>query len=89
MQLFYYPDINETTTQLTFDKTESKHIVKVLRKNSGDQLHVTNGKGWLFTVEITMPNINKCTATIVTKTHQTKRGFNLHLAVAPTKMNDR
>ncbi|MCL6295290.1 16S rRNA (uracil(1498)-N(3))-methyltransferase [Jejuia spongiicola] len=89
MQLFYNPDISESTTQFTFSKEESKHIVKVLRKNVGDTLHITNGKGFLFTAKITIPNINKCIATIVTKAKQTKRNYNLHLAVAPTKMNDR
>ncbi|WP_034044629.1 16S rRNA (uracil(1498)-N(3))-methyltransferase [Wocania ichthyoenteri] len=89
MQLFYNPEITENTTQFTFAKEESKHIVKVLRKNIGDTLHITNGNGWLFTAEITIPNINKCVATIVSKTLQPKRDYNLHLAVAPTKMNDR
>ncbi len=89
MQLFYNPDISESTAQFTFSKEESKHIVKVLRKNVGDTLHITNGKGFLFTAEITIPNINKCIATIVTKAKQSKRNYNLHLAVAPTKMNDR
>ncbi|WP_194767671.1 16S rRNA (uracil(1498)-N(3))-methyltransferase [Tamlana sp. I1] len=89
MQLFYYPEINETTTQFTLDKTESKHIVKVLRKTAGDILHITNGNGWLFTAEITIPNLNKCTVKIISKTLQAKRDYNLHLAVAPTKMNDR
>ncbi|OBQ54224.1 16S rRNA (uracil(1498)-N(3))-methyltransferase [Tamlana sp. s12] len=89
MQLFYNPEINDQTAQISFDKTESKHIVKVLRKTSGDTLHITNGKGWLFIAEITMPNINKCMANIISKTQQKKRDFNLHLAVAPTKMNDR
>ena len=89
MQLFYNPDINETTTQFSFEKEESKHIVKVLRKSVGDILHITNGKGWLFTAEITIPNINKCIANIVAKTLQPKRQYHLHLAVSPTKMNDR
>ncbi|MDO6759293.1 16S rRNA (uracil(1498)-N(3))-methyltransferase [Tamlana sp. 2_MG-2023] len=89
MQLFYNPEINETTTQLLFDKTESRHIVKVLRKTVGDILHITNGNGWLFTAEIALPNINKCAANIISKTQQKPRDFKLHLAVAPTKMNDR
>ncbi|MBU2949220.1 16S rRNA (uracil(1498)-N(3))-methyltransferase [Tamlana agarivorans] len=89
MQLFYNPEINETTTQLLFDKTESKHIVKVLRKTVGDILHITNGNGWLFSAEIIVPNINKCAAKIISKTQHKSREFKLHLAVAPTKMNDR
>ena len=45
MQLFYNPDISEKDTQFTFDKTESRHIVKSLRKKEGDTLYITNGKG--------------------------------------------
>ncbi len=89
MQLFFNPDILEDTTQFTFPKEESKHIVKVLRKTTGDTLKITNGKGWLFTAEVTIPNINKCTANIVAKTHTPVPEYHLHLAVAPTKMNER
>ncbi|WP_406683539.1 16S rRNA (uracil(1498)-N(3))-methyltransferase [Seonamhaeicola sp. MEBiC1930] len=89
MQLFYNPDINETTEQFTFPKNESKHIIKVLRKNTGDTLHITNGKGWLFKAEVSLPNINKCLVNIISKEQKSKPNYNLHLAVAPTKMNDR
>jgi 16S rRNA (uracil1498-N3)-methyltransferase len=89
MQLFYNPDINENTTQFSFEKEESKHIVKVLRKNIGDTLHITNGNGWLFTAEVAIPNINNCVVTVISKSKQPKQTYNLHLAVAPTKMNDR
>ena len=43
MQLFYNSTINETTESFTFDREESKHIIKVLRKKDGDILFVTNG----------------------------------------------
>ncbi|MDO7171227.1 16S rRNA (uracil(1498)-N(3))-methyltransferase [Mariniflexile sp. AS56] len=89
MQLFYNPNITESTTQFTFEKEESKHIVKVLRKNIGDTLHITNGSGWLFTAEVSIPNINKCVVTVISKTKQAARSYQVHLAVAPTKMNDR
>lgn len=89
MQLFYNPDISENNTQFSFNKEESKHIVKVLRKNIGDTLHITNGNGWLFTAKVIIPDIKKCTVNIISKTLQAKRDYNLHLAVAPTKMNDR
>ncbi len=89
MQLFYNPDISENTKQFTFKKEESKHIIKVLRKNSGDTLYITNGKGWLFKAEVLIADIKKCTVSVVSKTLQPKHNYNLHLAVAPTKMNDR
>ena len=89
MQLFYNPNINEATENFSFDKEESKHIIKVLRKKDTDILHVTNGLGFLFTTEITLASDSKCTVKIISfeKTNPSKS--RLHLAVAPTKMNDR
>lgn len=89
MQLFYNPDINDTTEGFIFDKEESKHIVKVMRKQSGDILFVTNGLGFLFKTEITLASDNKCAVKIVSSEKSEKPEYHLHLAVAPTKMNDR
>ena len=89
MQLFYNPTINETTESFTFDREESKHIIKVLRKKDGDILFVTNGLGYLFKTEITLASDSKCTVQIVSFEKSTPSNFKLHLAVAPTKMNDR
>ncbi len=89
MQLFYNPELTERTNQFSFSKEESKHIAKVLRKKEGDTLHITNGKGWLFTAEITLADIKNCAVVITSKVFQPKKSFQLHLAVAPTKMNDR
>ncbi|WP_452231208.1 MULTISPECIES: 16S rRNA (uracil(1498)-N(3))-methyltransferase [unclassified Lacinutrix] len=89
MQLFYNPDITENTTEFSFNKEESKHIVKVLRKSVDQTLQITNGKGWLFTAQITIADIKNCVVRIMDKKLQAKKNYNLHLAVAPTKMNDR
>ena len=89
MQLFYNPSINETQTSFVFDKEESKHIIKVLRKKESDILHVTNGLGFLFTTQITIASDNKCTVKIISFEKQETPKFRLHLAVAPTKMNER
>ncbi|WP_300567691.1 16S rRNA (uracil(1498)-N(3))-methyltransferase [Flavobacterium sp.] len=89
MQLFYNPDINSTSDMFSFDKEESKHIVKVLRKKEGDILHVTDGLGNLFSTEITSASDRKCMVKIVKIETSQPTGFYIHLAVAPTKMNDR
>lgn len=89
MQLFYNSNISENDTSFSFDKEESRHIVKVLRKKSGDSLHITNGIGWLFIAKLTMADVKHCSVEIISKTFKEKRNYNLHLAVAPTKMNDR
>ena len=89
MQLFYNPNLTETTTSFVFDKEESKHIIKVLRKKEGDILHVTNGLGFMFSAEITIASDSKCTVKINGTKKQEAPKFNLHLVVAPTKMNER
>ncbi|UPT70393.1 MAG: 16S rRNA (uracil(1498)-N(3))-methyltransferase [Flavobacterium sp. JAD_PAG50586_2] len=89
MQLFYNPTINETQNSFVFDKEESKHIIKVLRKKESDILHVTNGLGFLFKTKITIASDNKCTVKIISFEKQADPKFHLHLAVAPTKMNER
>jgi 16S rRNA (uracil1498-N3)-methyltransferase len=89
MQLFYNPSITETATSFVFDKEESKHIIKVLRKKEGDILHVTNGLGFLFVTQITVASDTKCNVTITSFEKEAEPKFHLHLAVAPTKLNER
>lgn len=89
MQLFYNPNLDETTETFSFDKEESKHVIKVLRKKDTDILFVTNGLGYLFETEITLASDSKCTVKVISFEKKPAPKFHLHLAVAPTKMNDR
>ena len=89
MQLFYNPNISSKSSDFSFDKEESKHIVKVLRKTEGSILHVTNGLGNLFITKIVLASEKKCTVTIIEIQTHNPTDFYIHLAVAPTKMNDR
>jgi len=89
MQLFYSSEISNKQPEFIFSKEESKHIVKVLRKKKGDTLYITNGKGYLFTAEVIIADIKNCVVTVISSKTQKPLNYNLHLAVAPTKMNDR
>ncbi len=89
MQLFYNDTLTTANTELKFTREESKHIAKVLRKKEGDVLHITNGKGYLFTAIITFSNPTQCIAVIDQHEKQKQKNYKLHLVVAPTKMNDR
>lgn len=89
MQLFYNSDISEQNNTFTFPKDESRHIVKVLRKKVGDTLYITNGKGFLFTAKITIADQKNCVVSIEKSEFKKPTDYKLHLAVAPTKMNDR
>jgi len=90
MQLFFNSEITPQTKQVTFDKTESRHIVRVLRKNEGDTIFITNGKGQLFTSEIDIASDKKCLVNIKSVENFKKHwNYYLHIAIAPTKLNDR
>lgn len=89
MQLFYSATISEDSSQYTFPREESKHIIRVLRKKIGDQVHITNGKGFLYEGSIINDNPNKCTIQLDTSKYQDPRKYKLHIAIAPTKLNDR
>ncbi len=89
MQLFYNPSLDNSFKQFFFSSEESKHIVKVLRKKEGDVLQITNGMGYLFDAEILIADSRKCKAEIVSEKKTVPKRYSLHLAVAPTKMNDR
>ena len=89
MQLFYHPNIDKNTSNCLFDKEESQHIAKVLRKKQGDTLHITNGKGFLFEGQLSFASPKQCEVSILKCQEQIHRPYHLHLVVAPTKMNER
>lgn len=90
MQLFYSPEINSKSSSFSFSKEESRHIIKVLRKNEGDLLHITDGHGRLYDAEIAHAGSKKCVVHIRQSELKTKPwDYYLHIAIAPTKMNER
>lgn len=89
MNLFYQPHITPEVSEINFDKEESRHINKVLRKNEGDILYITNGKGDRFKSEIISSTPKKCIALVNQVSKEDALPYKLHLAVAPTKLNDR
>lgn len=88
MLLFYDPDISGP--QYTMKADESKHIARVLRLKNGDELHVVNGTGALFTCVLTDNHQKHCTIDVTKEEAGAgKLPSSIHIAVAPTKNNDR
>ncbi len=85
--LFYQPDIELGALHLS--EEESRHVVKVLRSENGDELELTNGKGSFFKVRITKADPHKCLFEIVDRKEIPKRSHSIHIAIAPTKNADR
>ncbi|EAR15289.1 MULTISPECIES: 16S rRNA (uracil(1498)-N(3))-methyltransferase [Robiginitalea] len=89
MNYFYHPLLDTSVNQFSFTPEESRHIVKVLRKKAGDQLHITNGKGYLFVAEILEANPERCMGKLLETRKFHPKMYSLHVAVAPTKKTDR
>lgn len=89
MQLFYNPHLELDATEIDFDKEESRHITKVLRKSEGDILNISNGKGGMFEAEIITTNPKKVVAKIIRSEQSAPPKYKLHMAVAPTKNIER
>jgi 16S rRNA (uracil1498-N3)-methyltransferase len=87
MQLFFQE--NCTAPEIWFDQEESKHLTRVLRKKSGDQVSVTNGQGELFDCVITDSNPKGAKLSVQKTTKIPEDDFYIHLAIAPTKSPDR
>ncbi len=87
MQLFFQPDIRSGS--LFLDEEESRHCIKVLRKREGDEIHVMDGKGGLFLATIEKVSPKKCTFNIRETKIEERGGYNIHIAIAPTKNADR
>lgn len=87
--LFYSPDLNEDTKDMLFDKEESRHMSKVLRLKDGQHIYLTNGKGLMATVEITRADPKHTEGRLIATSFIEPPTPSLHIAIAPTKMNDR
>lgn len=54
MELYFTYSDNITENEAEFDKFESQHLIKTMRKKAGDTFYFTDGKGKLFKGKITV-----------------------------------
>lgn len=88
MHIFYQPDLS--AEQILLDEEESKHCVRVLRMQKGDEVQLLDGKGTSAIAQIVDDHPKRCALQIVSTSHTAKsRKYTLHIAVAPTKHFDR
>ena len=88
MELFYSRDIEGGICRL--DADESGHCVRVLRHRSGDEIAVIDGCGTLYRCRITCDSHKGVEAAVLESTaNWGSHPYFLHLAVCPTKNNDR
>lgn len=88
MRLFFDSNINMSGTH-SMSAEESKHIIRVLRMNTGDTIGILDGTGNQFICEITEANPKECIVSIKEKQVFPKPSPSIHIAVGPTKQMDR
>ncbi|MDR0547109.1 MAG: 16S rRNA (uracil(1498)-N(3))-methyltransferase, partial [Dysgonamonadaceae bacterium] len=87
MMLFYAPD---ALIDGLLPESESQHCIRVLRKQTGDTIDITDGKGFFYKAQITEAHPKHChieiLETIPYHSYWTNR---IEIAIAPTKNLDR
>lgn len=88
MELFYSKDIEGGICRL--DQDESVHCVKVLRHRAGDEISVIDGCGTLYRCRISVDSPKGVEAMVISSEEGWGgHPYRLHMAVCPTKNNDR
>lgn len=85
LRYFYDPELSGELPE-----EEAKHVVRVLRYKEGDRINLMDGKGLFCTAEITTASNHHCLYRIISRELQERpwKG-GIHVAVGPTKLNDR
>jgi 16S rRNA (uracil1498-N3)-methyltransferase len=85
--LFFAPNIE---TSPVLPEEESGHALRVLRLKEGDEVSITDGKGFFYRAVIVGTHPKRCEVDIIEKQPYTLlRPFQIHIAIAPTKQIDR
>ena len=88
MHLFYTPEIS--ADYFTLNEEESKHCIKVLRLQNGNEISLVDGRGGFYTASILDAHPKRTLLKILdTRQQFGKRNHYLHIAVAPTKNIER
>lgn len=87
MQIFYAPDI---AINPELPEEEGGHAIRVLRLKEGDEILITDGKGYFYKAVIIMAHPKHCQVNILERWEQDRLWKpQIHIAVAPTKNMDR
>ncbi|NNF01218.1 MAG: 16S rRNA (uracil(1498)-N(3))-methyltransferase [Bacteroidia bacterium] len=87
MHWFYCTDIRGQSA--TLDEVESRHCIKSLRLSKGDEIIVCDGSGSVYKAEIVDPHPKKCKLQIMELLESKRSAYKVHIALAPTKQNER
>ena len=89
MNIFYSNNINKSDKRIIILDQENRHLIKVLRKKTGDNVNITDGKGFLYNCSIIESDKNKSILEIEKTVEFKNESPKLKIAIALTKNRDR
>ena len=86
-RFFFVPDAR---SRVELPQDEANHATRVLRLAEGDDFFIMDGEGYFFRAIITVATNHRCLYKIIDIMPQEHAWEGpIHLAMAPTKLNDR
>src|SRR5688572_13416154 len=85
LPLFYLAEIPGATGELELPEESSRHISAVLRMQEGEELHLTDGKGNLYTASIVKPHKKHTLVSIDSRTVTERPTHSYTIAIALLK----
>ena len=89
MNIFYSNNINKSEKRIIVSEQENFHLIKVLRKKTGDNINITDGKGFLYSCSIIESDKKKSILEIKKSVEFKNELPKLKIAISLTKNKDR
>lgn len=85
LPLFYISDVVAGQPEIELDEDTSKHVVNVLRMKKGEQLQLTDGKGFLLLTSIIDDHKKRCRVTVLQEQFIARAGRKTSIAISLLK----
>jgi 16S rRNA (uracil1498-N3)-methyltransferase len=89
LPVFFAENSLGQNNSFTLDEDTSKHVVQVLRMQSGEQLQLTDGKGNIFVCEISDAHKKKCTVVTKSTRYEERNPRKISIAISLLKNANR
>jgi 16S rRNA (uracil1498-N3)-methyltransferase len=86
---FYTEEIDGAARQFVLNGETSKHVSQVLRMKAGEQVLLTDGRGKLFTAELTDSNRRQCAVNILSMVEHQPAPKRISIAISLVKNTHR
>ncbi len=86
---YFFQSTLNNQQKIILNEETSKHCIRVLRMQVGEQMQLTSGIGDLYTVEIIDANKNACVVQKINEVFTPKNVRQVHVAISPLKNSNR